>query len=50
MQIKIKRCWRPAFEIHTCFNSLDLPLGEMTKEEFWAALDATIADEKYNIG
>jgi hypothetical protein len=50
MSIKIKRCWREVFEVHTCFNSLDLPPGDMSKEDFLEGLDAAIADEKYNIG
>lgn len=48
-EIKIRASWRNVFEIHTCFNSLDLPSTEMSKEEFLAALDAVIQGVSYNI-
>jgi hypothetical protein len=49
-KIEIKKGWRDAFEVHTCFNSLDIPPLDMTKEEFLQGLDAAIADERYNVG
>jgi hypothetical protein len=53
-KIEVKKGWRDAFEVHTCFNSLDIPPLDMpkdeTKEEFLQGLDAAIADERYNIG
>jgi hypothetical protein len=48
--IEIKESWRDGtvFEIHTCFNSLDVPKGEMTKEDFLAGLELSINSESYN--
>jgi hypothetical protein len=50
-KIKIKASWREgvSFEIHTCFNSLDVPKVAMTKEDFLAALELSINSESYNI-
>ncbi len=50
VNIEIRKGWRAgAFEVHTCFNSLDIPQIEMTKEGFMAALDAVLVGEGYNI-
>ena len=50
-KIKIKPTWREgaAFELHTCFNSLDLPKIAMDKEAFLSALDFCISNPGYNI-
>jgi len=37
------------FEIHTCFNSIDLPRADLSKEEFLASLDAALTGQNYNI-
>ena len=47
-KIVIKESWRNVFEIHTCFNSLDLPVI-LEKDTFLAALDAAISGNGYNI-
>ena len=44
-----KRQDSPAFEIHTCFNSLDLPAVEMEKETFLAGFEIAIDSDGYNI-
>lgn len=38
-----------AFEIHTCFNSIHLPSGVISKQQFFEALDIVIRDSGYNI-
>ena len=50
-EIKIKESWREGqvFEIHTCFNSIDVPKGTMEKEAFLAALEGSVSGEGYNI-
>jgi hypothetical protein len=50
-EIKIKETWRDGqvFEMHTCFNSIDVPKGAMEKEAFLAALEASVSGEGYNI-
>lgn len=58
MEIKIKKSWRGdgSFEIHTCFNSLDLPSFATDKKTFLDNLDVVIGAngakeaEGYNIG
>ena len=49
LKIQVGKCWRGGgrFEIHTCFNSLDVPT-DVPKEAFLEALDA-ILGEGYNI-
>jgi hypothetical protein len=47
-KITIREGWRGVFEIHTCFNSLDLPQVAMGKDEFLQALDAAISGAGYN--
>jgi hypothetical protein len=49
-RIKVKETWRAdgVFEIHTCFNMLDLPRVDLTRHEFISALHACL-DENYNI-
>jgi len=48
--ILVQENWRdePTFEIHTCFNSLDLPKGNLDKESFLKLLDWSISREGYN--
>ena len=48
MKIQIGACWRGEgkFEIHTCFNSLDIPTN-VKKTDLLAALD-NVLDEGYN--
>ena len=52
-KIKIQPSHRDVFEIHTCFDSLDLPLRsiqDMSDGDFLASLDAAIQNsEFYNI-
>ncbi len=49
LKLEVRRGWRPVFEFHTCFNSLDVPAG-MTKEDFIAGVNASLIGEDYNIG
>jgi hypothetical protein len=48
LRIQISPSWRDLFEIHTCFNSLDLPTTPMSKNVFLSALDAAITGQNYN--
>lgn len=56
--IKVRASRSGVFEVHTCFNSIDLPIQEFgadaasreaAKLEFWAALDGILVDPRYNI-
>jgi hypothetical protein len=49
-RIKVKETWRAdgVFEIHTCFNMLDLPRVDLTRDELIQALRVCL-DEQYNI-
>ncbi len=48
-RLRIRQTWREGgyFEFHTCFNSIDLPRQELTREEFLQALESSL-DETYN--
>ncbi|MCF7853113.1 MAG: hypothetical protein K9M07_07745 [Simkaniaceae bacterium] len=48
LKIKVRPSSENLFEIHTCYNSLHLPIITMSKEEFLAALDAALSDQRYN--
>ena len=51
LEICIKETWREqnCFEFHTCFNSIDVPRGEMEEEAFIQALKSALSGEGYNI-
>ena len=49
LKLEVRRGWRPVFELHTCFNSLDVP-ADMAKEDFIAGVNASLIGEDYNIG
>ena len=49
LRLEVRRGWRPVFELHTCFNSLDVP-ADMAKEDFIAGVNASLIGEDYNIG
>ena len=50
VKIAIRKGWRDSyiFEVHTCFNSLDLPKMEMEKETFLQNLNYAIEATGYN--
>ena len=54
-KIAFKPTWREneqtplIFELHTCFNSLDLPKNDSTQEQFLEELNATIRCDSYSI-
>ncbi len=49
LKLEVRRGWRSVFELHTCFNSLDVP-ADMAKEDFIAGVNASLIGEDYNIG
>jgi hypothetical protein len=42
LEITIQSSWRGVFEMHTCFNTQDLPAHVMTKEAFMEALSGML--------
>ncbi|MCF7852966.1 MAG: hypothetical protein K9M07_06980 [Simkaniaceae bacterium] len=47
LKIKIRLSNRYGFEIHTCFSSIDMPIGTMSKEAFLRDLDKVTSAEDY---
>jgi len=49
---RLQKSWRegPVFEMHTCFNGLDVPNIPMYRDAFVVALNFAIKQEGYNIG
>ncbi|MCH9610321.1 MAG: hypothetical protein S4CHLAM81_03740 [Chlamydiales bacterium] len=48
LKLKVRMGWRSVFELHTCFNSLDLPPIALSKEDFIEGVNAAISSADYN--
>jgi hypothetical protein len=49
IRINIKNSSQELFEVHTCFNSIDLPKGKMSKIRFLEGIDSILQDPSYNV-